>query len=106
MGLTAAQRRPDEGVAGEGVGRPHEAEQAERVVQRAREEARGGRRGGEEEEAAGGEGVREEARRDELRVDLKEVPRGSAAGEVRVQERHGEHDGVTTDGVTNRPSKA
>lgn len=45
-------------------------EEAERVVEREREEAGGG---GEEDEAASGEGVGEEAGRNELGVDLEEV---------------------------------
>lgn len=78
----------EEGVAGEGVGVVDELEEAEGVVEREREEAGGG---GEEEEAAGGEGVGEEAGGDELGVDLKQVARGAAPREVRVQEGHRQH---------------
>lgn len=92
VGKALAQSRPEESVAGEGIGAPHEPEELEGVVERVRQEARGGRGGGEEEEAAGGVGVSEEARCEELRVDLKEVARGAAAGELRVQKGHREHD--------------
>lgn len=92
VGEAVAQGGFEDDVAGEGVGAAHEAKEAQGVVERAREEAAGGGGGGEEEEAAGGEGVCEEARGEELRVDLEEVPRGAAAGEVRVQEGHREHD--------------
>nr|BAC55662.1 hypothetical protein [Oryza sativa Japonica Group] len=51
--------------------------EAERVVEREREEAGGG---GEEDEAASGEGVGEEAGRNELGVDLEEVARLSCLG--------------------------
>ena len=92
VGKAVSQGGFEDGVAGERVGAAHEAEEAQGVVERAREEAPGGGGGGEEEEAAGGERVREEARGEELRVDLEEVPRGAAAGEVRIEEGHGEHD--------------
>jgi hypothetical protein len=92
VGKALAQSCPEESVAGEGIGAPHEPEELEGVVERVRQEARGGRGGGEEEEAAGGVGVSEEARCEELRVDLKEVARGAAAGELRVQKGHREHD--------------
>ena len=92
MGEAVSQGGFEDGVAGERVGAAHEAEEAQGVVERAREEAPGGGGGGEEEEAAGGERVREEARGEELRVDLEEVSSGAAAGEVRIQEGHGEHD--------------
>jgi len=91
VGKALAQSRPEESVAGEGIGAAHEPEELEGVVERLRQEARGGRGGGEEEEAAGRVGVSEEARREELRVDLKEVARGAAAGELRVQKGHREH---------------
>ncbi|BAS83891.1 Os03g0314450, partial [Oryza sativa Japonica Group] len=80
--------RLEDHVAGEGVGAVDDVEEAERVVEREREEAGGG---GEEDEAAGGEGVGEETGRDELGVDLEEVARRAAPREVRVQEGHREH---------------
>lgn len=85
VGQAMAQGRLEEGVAGEGIGTRHEPEEVERVMERAQQEARGGGGGGEEEEAAGGEGICEEARRQELRLDLEEMPRGAAAGELRIQ---------------------
>lgn len=92
MGKALAQSRLEESVAGEGIGAAHEPEDLEGVVERMRQETRGSRGGGEEEEAAGGVGVSKEARREELRVDLKEMARGAAAGELRVQKGHREHD--------------
>lgn len=92
VGKALAQSRLEESVAGEGIGAAHEPEELEGVVERMRQETRGSRGGGEEEEAAGGVGVSKEARREELRVDLKEMARGAAAGELRVQKGHREHD--------------
>lgn len=92
VGEPVVQGGFEDDVAGERVRAAHKAEETQGVVERAREEAAGEGGGGEEEEAAGSEGVGEEARGEKLRVDLEEVPRGVAPGEVRVQEGHREHD--------------